>query len=411
MAENFSFSELLSMYGKKGESKSNSIPNLVNNDVITGNTILQKLEKLFYLNSKNSSKIPLGDESSCKTIAICSVIVDNFIHEDIWKDWMSQQHLPNCPYKVNLHIHAKHPERISSEWVKAATLTRSFRPEWNSVEVVRAMCLLLEEALKDPKCGRILFTTESCLPIYSLVETGNALYETNMSWLDTYHRPKNNFEESSCFLTVDPKVIPRQTVWKALPGWILLTRKHAADICDIQRRVGGTDIISAWTRVFAPEEVYFPTLLCILGYLRESGEDEVLRRRVTYAKWMRPSDARPVTYDTIDSALVSSMRATGSLFARKFSRKYVNAQAWRDALAGCSLVSIPTELPAVSHTDHDHSHDHSQSTSSHSQSTSSSAVPIEGEINTNMSSPGLETKRRRSDVDDGDKEVVKKQSL
>ena len=60
---------------------------------------------------------------------------------------------------VELIIHAKHPERITSKWVRDRTLSKSFHPEWNSVEVIRAMLLLLETSLLNLKCGRILFGT------------------------------------------------------------------------------------------------------------------------------------------------------------------------------------------------------------------------------------------------------------
>lgn len=37
--------------------------------------------------------------------------------------------------------------------------------------------------------------------------------------------------------------------------------------------------------VWAPEEVYFPTLLALLGHLRADGEDVVKRACVTFASW------------------------------------------------------------------------------------------------------------------------------
>ena len=56
--------------------------------------------------------------------------------------------------------------------------------------------------------------------------------------------------------------------------------------------------------------MFFATALCILGYLRKGGDgrDEVARRSVTHARWARNGDARPVTYDFIDEALVQQIR-------------------------------------------------------------------------------------------------------
>ena len=47
------------------------------------------------------------------------------------------------------------------------------------------------------------------------------------SWLNAFNRPKHRFEEVNCFRAVDAETIPASAVWKSIPGWIMLTRKHA----------------------------------------------------------------------------------------------------------------------------------------------------------------------------------------
>ena len=94
-----------------------------------------------------------------RSIVICLVIVDCLHHEEIWKEWISESTSVGCEYSADLIIHAKYPEKIKSNWVKMRTLEKSFRPEWNSVEVVRAMMALLEKAVQDKHCGRIVFGT------------------------------------------------------------------------------------------------------------------------------------------------------------------------------------------------------------------------------------------------------------
>jgi hypothetical protein len=83
------------------------------------------------------------------------------LKEDIWRDWIEQGNATECPYKAELYIHAKYPERIQSEWVRERTLTHSFLPEWNSPEVVRAMLAVVEKALANELTGRIVFGTGS----------------------------------------------------------------------------------------------------------------------------------------------------------------------------------------------------------------------------------------------------------
>ncbi len=66
-------------------------------------------------------------------------------------------------------------------------------------------------------------------------------------------------------------------------------------------------------------QVYFATMLGILGYLRpqpvsssgsraESSDDEVARRSVTFASWRRLGDPNPITFDRLTEKLVQEIR-------------------------------------------------------------------------------------------------------
>jgi hypothetical protein len=87
-------------------------------------------------------------------------------------------------------------------------------------------------------------------------------------------------------------------------------RKHAEELLLLPQCVG-SDLVAAWGPggewteagggVYAPEEVYFPTMLSILGYLRDDPvnlnqskeqnkqdqKQEVMKKMVTYAKWTK----------------------------------------------------------------------------------------------------------------------------
>ena len=87
-------------------------------------------------------------------------------HENIWKDWIENNSLHNSTkidnknkYNVRLFIHAKHPHKIKSTWVKSKLISKNFEPEWNSVEVIRAMVACLEEALQDTEVEKFVFAT------------------------------------------------------------------------------------------------------------------------------------------------------------------------------------------------------------------------------------------------------------
>ena len=107
----------------------------------------------------------------------------------------------------------------------------------------------------------------------------------------------------------------------SLPGWCLLSRKHARGILDIPSHLGGMNLWPAFERVWAPEEVFLPTALALSGNM-----EGVSRRALTHSRWdERTSDhgnrAHPLSYDgSFDDVLVSKTRAEGCLFLRKVKR-------------------------------------------------------------------------------------------
>jgi hypothetical protein len=370
-----------------------------NDDGLEGNSVKEKLSKLLFARESSTlypvatslaTKIPVSQQ---KTIAICLVIVDCLHHEDIWKEWIEQGN-SSSEYKARLFIHAKHPEKIKSNWVQNQCLPLSYMPEWNSPEVVRAMLATLDAALDDPECGRIVFGTESCLPIYNLNDTGKFLYNDNKSWLDAFSNGKDNWERNNCFLSVKDNVIPIRAVWKSIPGWIMLTRYHAAEIniltkqslyltkdkivtanCTANKPLKGSipeipqsgilgttsdaDLVKAWgpggtwsentPGVWAPEEVFFPTMLALLGYLRKNNQnggstastanDQVKRQMVTYATWKKKGDPNPIAYDNFTENMISDFRATGAVFGRKFNKDAVNVATWRTVISAVDAES------------------------------------------------------------------------
>ena len=79
-----------------------------------------------------------------------------------------------------------------------------------------------------------------------------------------------------------------------------------------EKHLDGMSLWPAFERVWAPEEVYFPTALALCGYMEE--EEEVSKRSVTHSEWdTRASNhkdrAHPLTYDDkFDDELVRRVR-------------------------------------------------------------------------------------------------------
>jgi len=100
--------------------------------------------------------------------------------------------------------------------------------------------------------------------------------------------------------------------------------------------------------VFAPEEVFFPTVLSLLGYLNDStatgGSDNVVTTQVkivavTFAEWAQKGDANPIAYEYLDAQLLQRMRASGAVFGRKFGANSVTVSEWCRVMADCGAKS------------------------------------------------------------------------
>lgn len=150
--------------------------------------------------------------SEKRSIAICLVIVDELYHEEIWRRWLETS--GESSYEAELFIHAKSPDKVESNWVRDHLISKSFRPEWNSVEVVRAMLQLLSTSLASHSgiFRRFLFATESCIPITSLAECGDILFSDEKSWVNAYNTPESLWEDAHCFKAVNRDIIPSKVI-------------------------------------------------------------------------------------------------------------------------------------------------------------------------------------------------------
>jgi hypothetical protein len=193
-------------------------------------------------------------------LAFLFLIVDTLPYEDLWTAWLG--HLPDA----HVHIHAKHPERIRSEWVRQRLITSSsgdivtYRPDWGSIELVRAMLALLRAALRDPDVGRLCFLSESCLPAVDPAAAERTLLGATRSWLDIKFRPNNGYSALHQFA-------PMRCGWRPAKAdqWCLLLRAHA------ERLLRQPRCWQAFKRVKAADEIFIPTLLRMYGILHDEG--------------------------------------------------------------------------------------------------------------------------------------------
>ena len=294
-------------------------------------------------------------------VAVCAIIVDDFRYEHIWRKWAADDDYEQKNHGVEFIVHAKFPEKIRSDWVRSKTLDFSHRPDWNDVRIIKAMLDTLKEALKDldvthmVRCSnsvywfqyidffdkiqipflfifssRLLFcvqvfVTESCIPITPSKNFFDFLNSNPGKSFFNYHDSESGsrFDELEIFSQLSRLGFPMTSLHKALPGWITICRQHASDILKLEYTV------DAFETIWAPEEVFFPSILSLSGALQY----EVLNRSLTYAKW--PTDrkddkAHPLTY-RFERFDINRCQKEGFFFARKFVDK-IELMQWHDSI-------------------------------------------------------------------------------
>lgn len=71
----------------------------------------------------------------------------------------------------------------------------------------------------------------------------------------------------------------------------------------------------AFAEVFAPEEIFFPTMLALAGYAPQPNSKEVRRKSLMFAKWPTKGDnkANPIPLDdAFDSTDIDALRNQGT---------------------------------------------------------------------------------------------------
>lgn len=341
-----------------------------------------------YQSPAPSPTLPDAAPTTPKHIALLVICIDELPYEHIWKAWATT----TGDAMVSILVHAKYPGMVQSSWLRQRLLVRpprigrgncyadpvylSHAPEWGSVQITSAMVELvaaglkigpndresderfssrrfLVETTKDvsnsnnsktdqeketkaiPPVDKFIFVSETCLPVKTLKECQEALFEemkaaaetkgseakqaatntsgtedtkaavetngnvdTNaaaktkgddtkvssvvptarpneVSWINARNRntpgTPQNKYERDQFQDIN-RMVPQACRWKA-DQWTVLSRAHAAAVLNIDQHMRPADQLwNSFARINASDEMYFPTALSILGILK--GEDD-----------------------------------------------------------------------------------------------------------------------------------------
>ena len=294
--------------------------------------------------------------SSDKPAVLCLLllIIDQLPYENVWRHWL--RGVSDGSVVTKVFVHAKFPAKVQSAWVRDRLIPERYHPEWGSVELTQAMVALMKNAVagtqeyaSSDKDGvdrvKMLFASESCLPVCPLSTACGELFCDAKSWLQVKTKPRTGYEGSSQWVPIETSsLVPKECVCKA-DQWVCIARKHALAIDTLMDHVvkrGDSMLWPAFKKGCASDEMYFPTVLACSGILptRDEASDasgsatvesQVALRRLTYVLWNYPDlddysrtntmVDRPETYEVFDVPLVSKARREGCLFVRKVKLK------------------------------------------------------------------------------------------
>jgi hypothetical protein len=288
-------------------------------------------------------------------LCILAITINELPFEDIWRDWAERQNI-----SISLICHAKEPNKVKSEWLKQHLLVDAPRmgrgndfapptyhtryPAWGSIEITRAMLDLSHESckvgtdadMKDPRFStnryaitqkdceagspltrvdKVLFVSETCLPVASLIEE---MLSSSVSIVNARDTPNNGFSRQLQFEKIH-SLVPKK--FKA-DQWMMLSRVHLDAVLQMLPH----NFWECFTDCNASDELYFPTALALLGIADDT--EHMIRKRITYADWsMGPKN--PATFEEVGDLkkVVAEARKEGCLVARKFDG--IELEAWK----------------------------------------------------------------------------------
>lgn len=266
-----------------------------------------------------------------KSISLLLIIIDELPTEYIWRDWLNDM---NAQYKsrVEIFIHAKHPNRIKSSWVRDRLIKSNLKPTWGSVELSISIMLLLRNAVHSPRnTDYYMFLSESCIPIYPIHTFFEILDTHNNSWYESHKTPNNGYSNQQQFQPLEEH-IPKKCIIKT-DQWVLLNKKNAYQIANFENDTGvfhrDLDFWNIFNDVKASDEMWISTLLCIVN----DDTEDINSNRATYVVWEN-GDKSPMTFKKITRELIHNARESGALFCRKIqsnSRTTLTNQ-WHDSV-------------------------------------------------------------------------------
>ena len=246
-------------------------------------------------------------------LAFCFLIYDEINQEELWHNFFKNAD----PTKFSIYIHYKTQKEL--KYFEKYKLTNCIPTNYSDVTIINAHNLLFKEAQKFADNYKFINVSQACIPLKSFDYVYQLLTKNNMGYF-------NIAPHSASFPRCDSLLpfIEREKIMKSA-NWFILNRAQAICVCEPPASV----IFERYSKVHTPEEHYFITRLCNMGFMPEIVATQNLANgATTFCNWpdMDYPDKFLVktgylkTYTEITQEEVFYLLKSPCLFGRKFDK-------------------------------------------------------------------------------------------
>lgn len=239
-----------------------------------------------------------------KKIAFLFLTRGDLTQPQVWREYFG-----SAPDHVSIFTHAKHPDELKSGVLENQRVLEPIPTRWGDISLVQASVNLLMAALENSANEWFILLSESCAPIKPLSHLMRELrYEpqARMYW-QTLEEIQAATPDKARRIGNLPSVTPAHCRFHS--QWWLLNREVAEAVTE-------DDFCPHFSEVFAPDELYFGTVLRMKGYPLET---RMVRKNITRVSWTGRDTPHPEIFDHVDRRLAAEFALSECNFARKFS--------------------------------------------------------------------------------------------
>ena len=240
-------------------------------------------------------------------IAFCFLTYSDLDRSFIW-----QKYLENNLDKCNIYIHPKYP--LKNSFFKRFVLPKQFRTKTyrkSDIFIVYATLLLLSKAVTNPENKKIIFLSQSCLPIVSFNELYDSLMVDDCSYIKRF--PRNKMERYHQLGTPIKKLLKSRDFTKQHPNMIL-DRNHALYFATKPQ------LLNLFKSMECPDEHYFINIINCMFPLEEI--DKVKDYQICFCSF-KLTNTQGIEHKIVSRVLVNKLRNMGYFFMRKVTGKSV----------------------------------------------------------------------------------------